>query len=643
MGSNRKKGKGSKEKQRKDKHTVQMQGEEEKIADEIALCAETQTTAEVSAMTTPDEDAKTTIVLTPTLDLIPVQIPDQVFAPPSSPLRDTTPLRLQLNQRCIADLLPLPELQSQVQIKADKFSLEPVPSSYTTPSLDFPVFSSHLATLISRISAYRLDFSSLDLHFPLSEIEAVEASKRHNLSIVLMVKEAIAHFNALTCQPKIISRAVASAQSSLFDSGAVTYPTQIIVTVAPTLRLVTKVTPPESSISNINFSGRSSPELPKISPYAGLISCLNSPHVSFDITLIPKSRASYHLIRAKIYALLPWKDPRVEEDLGRCLKLDPTCYEAYNLMGEWYCRGGSDSSVAHRDYIDGWKLGKTCFEKGLKVQRNSEGLLLLAQVIRAQGQSQADIEESEKLCREALGMNEKNGKAWFLQDSLDYFNNAEFDEEMVHDADVYGNRAKIHQYSENYTQAIADFKKSARLDPFKTGPNNWRIIRELRELVMSVYAAVRHCQSTQAKRVKNYSLHSNNPFTDVAADLGGIKDAATDSVVGFCMKNDVHDGKFVWLQILGCLVDEGLPRAFVAVDMKGFCFGVSVFNITAPITAGDELYVRSPCISNIELQFGENKIKYVNLRIDRPSYVSVNGRLLSKRNVALTEVRFENI
>ncbi|KAJ3353307.1 Tetratricopeptide repeat protein 5 [Entophlyctis luteolus] len=398
-------------------------------------------------------------------------------------------------------------------------------------------------------------------------------------------------------------------------------------------------TPPESPKSTTadiiskkqQNSGLQSPESrPAMwGEYAALVHTLNSPHTAFDVTLSPLLRAKYHLVRARMFAVLPWKDPRVGEDLGRCLKLDPSCIDAWNLMGQWYFENKDDDFEGFG--TSNVSLAKKCFESGLLVKRNVEGLLNLAQVLRMEElvvkqmsflKIKENLEESEKLCREALMLDE-------------------MDEKMAKCSDLFGNRGTIHQFNENYNQALIDFKKSACFDPFKSGEDNWEKIAAIHKLLVDTNNAVNAGRDVSlAQRVEESAPAPT--FLMQSKELDGVEAALVPEAVGFVKRGSANAGTFLRFEIIQ-RVSDGLPRVFVAKDSRGVSFAASIFNTTVGIKVGDELLVGSPCAFRISLSFEENNIDFVNLRIDQPALVAINGKCVSKEEIAMVQARFENL
>ncbi|KAJ3105873.1 Tetratricopeptide repeat protein 5 [Phlyctochytrium planicorne] len=391
---------------------------------------------------------------------------------------------------------------------------------------------------------------------------------------------------------------------------------------------------------------------------------LESTHMRFDTTLGRKQRAAYHYLRGRLFTVLPWPDVRAEADLTMCLKLDSAQVDAWNLLGEWYygCCSPIPSpeelallpmdASRYRPRIssdEARRMARSCFERGLEVSRNRDGLLHLAMTIRASAafvgtsrmtkpqksvrkkastsdsnpsssklqQQKEDIamevstllERSVGLCKEALAFDVTDGLSWFglgstflkiffsvsfdfkdIQNALKAYNKAAASVQMLNYPDLYRNRAMIHIYLENYTNAFSDFERSAALDPFDIGPDSINQI---------------HTGDTILEKV--FELNSENVVVFKIVDV------------------------LPW----------ALPRMYVGKDSSGAVFGVSIFNIsdTATISAGDVLTVASPVVMKFDVTYG----KYLNLRIERPWLLAINGRVLGKHSVAITEVRVQTM
>ncbi|KAI8620678.1 hypothetical protein BC830DRAFT_1164389 [Chytriomyces sp. MP71] len=556
---------------------------------------------------------------------------------------------------------------------------------FTTPSLDYPHFA---ALIYAHIHSLQNDIRSLSAAHVLApqhdttNTTAIEAFRRANLARVVLVAQAISAFNHLTA-PRASTPSIRKPSIPLPHPDPV-YPISLRVSLSQ------QTPPPSSSVHPETYAY-----------YLKLVDSLNSPHASFDITLSTSARAVYHYQRALLYSQLPWRDDRVGEDLGRCLKLlgstTPLCptppsvpgcllpESAWNLMGEWYCKGGL------------WQLGQTCFEQGLKKNRNRDCLLNLAQVWRSKPISPETLDMSEKLCNEALALHENDGRSWFglgcmqlkrffgltfdarhLNASLEAYNKAELDPNFASDPDLYGNRASVYLYAELYQESLRDFSRSVSLDPFQCGISARPKMVAMKTMLRTVHAAVADHTAVSSSSPTSAAMHEKsvgakkrkpatpppavpqgagaksrfrNPFAarggtaSAAANVGPLRGLeAAGMLAGACLlaRDAGATGRWVQVEVLQSVM-AGLPRTFVARGTCGHVLAVSLFNVDAVIRAGDELVVFAPCFYQVEVDFEDCKVKYLNLRVDKPWLLAVNGKVVEKQNVSLTSARFESV
>ncbi|KAI8839856.1 hypothetical protein BC829DRAFT_420923 [Chytridium lagenaria] len=303
---------------------------------------------------------------------------------------------------------------------------------------------------------------------------------------------------------------------------------------------------------------------------------------------------------------------RAEQDLTKSLKLDPTSSTVWNTLGEWYyscCRRVDDphpDALRHRPRFtldEARRMAVECFERGLEMGKGREGLLNLAMAVRAVAgevaveERKGVLERSVALCKEALALDVADGLSWFglgssylklffsvtfdlkdLHRALAAYNKSANSHHMINHPDLYRNRAIINVYLENYSSAIDDFERSAVLDPLDIGPDSLEQIKGILGLLAGTSAAVKR--------------------TYVVQDLNGPKTLA-----------------------------------------------MSIFNLAAgsvPISVNDEIAVASPCLVKFDVTYGKFTARYLNLRVDRPWNLCVNGES-GDTGLAVTEVRVQSV
>ncbi|KAJ3213956.1 hypothetical protein HDU67_002264 [Dinochytrium kinnereticum] len=508
--------------------------------------------------------------------------------------------------------------------------LPKTPPVFTTPTLDF---SSHHSELLDLTSAV-LDFvtSYHTKHFPLAcplrtDSQRTQERLLKNRRVVTAVSMVISHFNLLTT-PNPLHRS--SSSSPPFNASKDAWPS------------------------------------------------LTSPHPSFDSTLAKHQRASYHYLRGRLYAMLPWPDTRAEADLNRCLKLNPSLHDAWNLLGEWYY--GSCSPLAGEGLLpgdsvkfrtglkaeDARRLAVACFERGLEGKRNRDGLLNLAMTVRAvavgdgKEEVEALLQRSVALCKEALAMDVGDGLSWFGLGStyLKFFFNVSFDSkdlykalaaynkaassvDMVNHPDLYRNRAIVNLYLENYPSSLDDFGRSSTLDPLDIGPDCDAQVHTILSMVQNVSKSIERHRVASAVSGAERKTSVKKSTKEVAVEACKVLGSGQIE-----KKGEVNADVVVVVKVLEVL-GNGLPRTYAVEDVNGSTiFGLSIFNLadgSVPIAAGDELSISSPVFTRFDINYGKFSAKYLNLRVDKPWLIAVNGVGLAKGSLAITQVRVQTV
>jgi len=168
------------------------------------------------------------------------------------------------------------------------------------------------------------------------------------------------------------------------------------------------------------------------------------------------------------------------EALKKSVKLDPTYTEAWNELGESYWRNG--------DAIQ----AKNCFEHAVKHSntKNADSLCKLSMILRQisyQPTDEGNKERSESLlksldlARKAIKLEINNGNAWYtlgnaylnmvtvgagdVRQAITAYKKAEdVDVNQKFNPDLHFNKAQLLMYRCDFTQALEEFRISARID-----------------------------------------------------------------------------------------------------------------------------------------------------------------------------------
>ncbi|CAL8995074.1 unnamed protein product [Prunus brigantina] len=208
---------------------------------------------------------------------------------------------------------------------------------------------------------------------------------------------------------------------------------------------------------------------------------------------LPAQRAKYEYLRGKILDVSPDYRKEAEDHLSKAVKLNPSLADAWLCLGNCIWKKGDLSSA------------KNCFTRALSKGPNKQILCQLSMLERkmAQGNllflnsffllsfvactdNQAElVDESIQHAKEAITLDVKDGNSWYnlgnacltsffvtgawdhakLLKSLKAYQNAEKDERMKSNPDLYFNSATVNKYLENYERALTGFEAAALKDP----------------------------------------------------------------------------------------------------------------------------------------------------------------------------------
>ncbi|KAE8661136.1 putative undecaprenyl diphosphate synthase [Hibiscus syriacus] len=199
---------------------------------------------------------------------------------------------------------------------------------------------------------------------------------------------------------------------------------------------------------------------------------------------LPVHRATYEYLRGKILDVVPDYRKEAEDHLSKAVKLNPSLGDAWLCLGNCIWKKGDLTSA------------KNCFNLALsKVISHIRVLTFKCpdissskqtdKVLKSYGlgaDNQAEmVEESIQHVKEAITLDVKDdnlGNACLtsffvtgtwdhskLLQSLKAYQNAEKDERMKSNPDLYFNCATVNRYLENYDRALAGFEVAALKDP----------------------------------------------------------------------------------------------------------------------------------------------------------------------------------
>lgn len=341
----------------------------------------------------------------------------------------------------------------------------------------------------------------------------------------------------------------------------------------------------------------------------------------------PIQRATYEYLKGKILDVVPEYRKDAEDHLSKAVKLNPSLADA------WLCLG---SCI--------WKKGdlpaaKNCFNLALSKGPNKKILCQLSMLERSMAQgseNQAEIvEESIQHAKEAITLDVKDGNSWYnlgnacltsffvtgswdhskLLQSLKAYQNAEKDERMKSNPDLYFNCATVNKYLENYERALSGFEASALKDPSLNATEEVQMMVNLLDKIENLlkgHAKTKRVASL-ASSLAAVKLSSSHKRATVDLLSEGLNKAV--AVVG---------------KVLFFVKHENVtPLYFLVCDSNQTCFVLSVYGMrNDAIKEGDLLTLLEPYYRLVDFSWKGKCHQFKSIRVDFLEQVLVNGKTL---------------
>ncbi|KAJ8548241.1 hypothetical protein K7X08_030710 [Anisodus acutangulus] len=343
---------------------------------------------------------------------------------------------------------------------------------------------------------------------------------------------------------------------------------------------------------------------------------------------LPLQRATYEYLRGKILDVVPVYKKEAEDHLSKAVKLNPS------LVDAWLCLGNCV-----------WKKGdlnaaKNCFTFALSKGPNKNILCQLSMLERKLAQDAENPEEivndSIKHASEAITLDVKEGYSWYnlgngfltsffvtgawdhskLLQSLKAYQNAERDEKMKSNPDLYYNCATVNKYLENYERALSGFEAAALMD---SGLNAMEDARMMVLLLEKLDYLLRG--QIKAKRLS--SLSSSLATLDLSHSY---KRATMD-----LLSEGLNKGIAIAGKVLFFAKNESLaPLYYVLSDSNHTSYVITVYGIrNDAIKEGDQVTLLEPFYRSVDFSWKGKHYQFKSVRVDFVEQVLVNGKCLS--------------
>ncbi|KAJ4709802.1 Tetratricopeptide repeat 5 [Melia azedarach] len=352
---------------------------------------------------------------------------------------------------------------------------------------------------------------------------------------------------------------------------------------------------------------------------------------------LPMQRATYEYLKGKILDVVPEYKKDAEDHLSKAVKLNPSIADA------WLCLGGCI-----------WKKGdlpaaKNCFNLALSKGPNKKILCQLSMLERRMAHDTENptelVEESIQHAKEAITLDVKDGYSWYnlgnacltnffvsgawdhskLLQSLKAYQNAEKDEIMKSNPDLYYNCATVNKYLENYERALSGFEAAALRDPSLNAAEEVQTIVNLLDKIENLLKG-----HAKVKRVA--SLAS----TLAAAKLGSSHKRVTVDL----LSEGLNKAVAVVGKVLFLVKHESVtPLYYVVCDTNQTCFVLSVYGIhDDAIKEGDQLILLEPSYHLVDFSWKGKGYQFKSIRVDFLEQVLVNGKVLPPQQLLRSSI-----
>lgn len=352
---------------------------------------------------------------------------------------------------------------------------------------------------------------------------------------------------------------------------------------------------------------------------------------------LPIQRGTYEFLRGKILDVFPDYRKEAEDHLSKAVKLNPSLADAWLCLGNCIWKKGDLASA------------KNCFTLALGKGSNKEILCQLSMLERRMApgsENQAEIvEESIQHAKEAITLDVKDGNSWYnlgnacltsffvtgawdhskLLQSLKAYQNAEKDERMKSNPDLYFNCATVNKYLENYERALSGFEAAALKDPGLNAVEEVQkivdLLNKLESLLKGQARAKRHAALASSRAADNLNPSYKRITIDILSE--GLNKAV--AIVGKVLLFVKHESV--------------APLYYLVCDSNQICYVLSVYGISNDaIKEGDQLTLLEPYYRHVDFSWKGKCYQFKSIRVDFLEQVLVNGKALACHQAVRTSI-----
>ncbi|XP_044356662.1 tetratricopeptide repeat protein 5 isoform X6 [Triticum aestivum] len=357
----------------------------------------------------------------------------------------------------------------------------------------------------------------------------------------------------------------------------------------------------------------------------------------------PEERVIYEFLMGKILDVFPDYCKEAEEHLSKAVKLNPSLVDAWLCLGNCIWKKGNLASA------------RNCFLLAL----NKKILCQLSMLERSMAQSSEDqallVEESINHAKEAVMLDIKDGNSWYnlgnayltsffasgawdkarLHHSIKAYQNAEKDETMKLNPDLYYNCATAYKYLENYESAIRGFEAAALKDPALRADIE---VQKIINLLDKLENAMKVPSVTIGRLRPKRSASLVSSLNEVNFKLFHKK--ATISILSGGLNKTVA---VVCKVVLWIRHDDDAPLYYLTCDLDQSYFILSVYGLqNEAIKEGDRVVLLEPYYKILDISWKEQRYKFKSIRVDFPEQIIINEKAPAAHHVARASIRAQH-
>ncbi|XP_037412850.1 tetratricopeptide repeat protein 5-like isoform X1 [Triticum dicoccoides] len=361
----------------------------------------------------------------------------------------------------------------------------------------------------------------------------------------------------------------------------------------------------------------------------------------------PEERVIYEFLMGKILDAFPDYCKEAEEHLSKAVKLNPSLVDAWLCLGNCIWKKGNLASA------------RNCFLLALSKGADKKILCQLSMLERSMAQSSEDqallVEESINHAKEAVMLDIKDGNSWYnlgnayltsffasvawdkarLHHSIKAYQNAEKDETMKLNPDLYYNCATAYKYLENYESALRGYEAAALKDPALRADIE---VQKIINLLDKLENATKVPSVTIGRLRPKRSASLVSSLNEVNFKLFHKK--ATISILSGGLNKTVA---VVCKVVLWIRHDDDAPLYYLTCDLDQSYFIVSVYGLqNEAIKEGDRVVLLEPYYKILDISWKEQRYKFKSIRVDFPEQIIINEKAPAAHQVARASIRAQH-